>query len=80
MIYWIDRTPYLHNLLLAICAVIIAVLGMLALHYWQENEYLTILNAEVLAEQRYQKIRSGPHLIEMAERVCHLNCCATADG
>lgn len=59
MIYWINRTPRLHNLLLAICAVTISVLGMLALHYWRENEYLIVLNAEVLAEQRYQQIRPG---------------------
>lgn len=57
MIYWINRTPHLHNLLLVICAVIISVLGMLTLHYWQENQYLIVLNAEVLAEQRYQQIR-----------------------
>lgn len=58
MINWFNRTPRLHNLLLAICAVTISVLGMLALHYWRENEYLIVLNAEVLAEQRYQKMRT----------------------
>ena len=51
-----NRTPRLHNLLLVICAVIISVLGMFTLHYWQENQYLIVLNAEVLADQRYQKI------------------------
>lgn len=59
MINRFNRTPRFHNLLLAICAVTISVLGMLTLHYWQENEYLITLNAEVLAEQRYQKMR--PH-------------------
>lgn len=59
MVNRFNRTPRLHNLLLAICAVMISVLGMFALHYWQENEYLITLNAEVLAEQRYQKMRPG---------------------
>lgn len=59
MTYFINRTPRLHNLLLVICAVIISVLGTIVLHYWQENQYLIVINSEVLAEQRYQKISPG---------------------